>query len=34
MTIGLKNKKVIQNPKMPKRLKIFSLKIHKDAVIP
>ena len=29
----LKNKKVIQSQKMPKKLKIFSLKIHKGAGI-
>ena len=33
MTIGLENKKVIQSQKMPKQLKIFSLKIHIGAGI-
>ena len=31
MTIGLKTKKGIQSQKMSKKLKIFSLKIHKGA---
>ena len=33
MTIGCINKLVIQSQKMPKKLKIFSLKIHKGAGI-